>query len=66
MMMLFVFLVIQLIQSSDDSLYVTFTCIAFSITLSIMISYSIAESNYTKKQDEPYSILKDLKRKKGE
>ena len=26
-----------------------------------MISYSIAASNYTKKHDEPYSILKDLK-----
>ena len=49
------------IPCREDRSCVIFTCIVFSITLSIMISYSIAASNYTKKHDEPYSILKDLK-----
>ena len=62
MMMLLVFVMIQLLVFNVEmTVYVTFTCIAFSITLSIMISYSIAESYYTKVDDESYSILKDLK-----
>ena len=48
---------ITFIPCREGSPYIIFTCIAFSITLSIMISYSIAASNYTKKHDEPYSCL---------